>query len=556
VHSTKRARGRVARVVIGFVVALAATTFLTTPAGATGASCTYDTLPAPVTAVTPGAVIAIACTGLAPGQSVTINEESPLAAVVVPSSSWIFEASTGTGVTVAADLAGTISTSFAVPVTFTASDPAAACPPSQAQVNAGLTACTLTVRDAVSTTNVVTPARIAYTGQPTPQVTPAANIANGVSFVAGDVVTFTGSGFWGSFDGAAPTVSFGATAAAPLPASPVAISATTYVCTTDCNGAAGTLTPGGVLTGSVVVPSGLVSGTTPVSILQPNVTPFLGNGPFGSVAASTQVTILGAPQAFTSPVSGGVGTPVQVTGTGWDPQGPAPTLAFLTPSAPGGTTSQANALVDANGNLAGVLTVAGTELQGVNPIVVTQGARTAQAGYTVTDVTTLCVGVQCTNNQVLTQAIGQGDLEISEQSFNVALTPITLNGTAQHSSGQLNGVTVTDDRGTLVGWTLTGTLQGDFLNQSAVGIASNNVIPATNLTWTPNVALTAPGSGALAQVNAGPASPLSKTTGVTLCAAPVGGGGGSYVCGAVLDLLIPASVAAGTYTAVLNLTIT
>lgn len=546
---------RLAPVVAGVLVAAVTVMSAGSPAVAATA-CTYNAQPAPLTAVAPGMVVAVACSGLAPSQQVVINEESPLAFIVQPSTSAPFEQSTGTGVIATADGTGNLAASFTIPAAFVAADAFAACPPTQLQVNAGLASCSLTLRDSATSALLAPQAALVYAGQPTPTVAPTVTIVNGASFVAGDIVTFAGSGFWGAVDGTAPTVQFGSTVAAPSPQSPVAISPTTYVCATDCNGSGSTLAVGGAVSGSVVVPSGVGAGLATVSVLQTNETPFPGNGPLNTVSASTQATILGAPDAIASPNSGGPGTPVQVTGTGWDPQGPAPVMAFLTPATSGGTTDSAAAFVDANGNLAGVLTVTSAEANGVNPIVVTQGALTAQAAFTVSDITTTCVGTSCTNNQVLTQTIGQGDLTLAEQSFNVALGPITLNGTSQHSVGQLNAVTVTDDRGTLVGWTVTGTLEGDFVNQSAVGNTANNYIPAANLTWTPAVSLTFAGSGDLTQVTAGPVSPLSKTTGVTLCSAATGGGGGSYDCTAAVDLFVPASVAAGTYTAVLDVVIT
>ena len=46
----------------------------------------------------------------------------------------------------------------------------------------------------------------------------------------------------------------------------------------------------------------------------------------------------------------------------------------------------------------------------------------------------------------------------------VNLTDTTLNGHAQNTTGALNKVTVTDTRGTNVGWVLNGQLNGDFLN--------------------------------------------------------------------------------------------
>ena len=60
------------------------------------------------------------------------------------------------------------------------------------------------------------------------------------------------------------------------------------------------------------------------------------------------------------------------------------------------------------------------------------------------------------------------------------------NGQFDQSLGQLNTVTVQDDRGTLKGWTVTGQLTTDFENQGSIGPAVDNVIPADFLTWDPS----------------------------------------------------------------------
>jgi len=79
------------------------------------------------------------------------------------------------------------------------------------------------------------------------------------------------------------------------------------------------------------------------------------------------------------------------------------------------------------------------------------------------------------------------------------------NGQFDEALGQLNTVTVQDDRGTLTGWTVTGQLESNFNNQGFCGgtpvvcsgphgPAVDNVIPADFLTWNPGVALSTPGT--------------------------------------------------------------
>jgi hypothetical protein len=41
-----------------------------------------------------------------------------------------------------------------------------------------------------------------------------------------------------------------------------------------------------------------------------------------------------------------------------------------------------------------------------------------------------------------------------------------------------------------------------------------------------------------------------------LCEAPTGGGGGEFTCGAYLSLAVPPYVAAGTYTATMDIIVT
>lgn len=195
--------------------------------------------------------------------------------------------------------------------------------------------------------------------------------------------------------------------------------------------------------------------------------------------------------------------------------------------------------------------------------------------------------------------------------------PAVNNGQFDQSVGQLNTVTVQDDRGTLSGWTVTGQLESDFNRQGGnLGPAVDNVIPADFLTWSPNVALTTPGSlpgnnlntpacpdqspapvglpactgpsGTPAAGNATGGAPVNGTgvAGVTNDSVPAevfagapntlnnlsgsadvlsatnlslaggaAGGGGTFSCGANLLLAVPPYVAQGDYRSVLDITI-
>jgi hypothetical protein len=201
----------------------------------------------------------------------------------------------------------------------------------------------------------------------------------------------------------------------------------------------------------------------------------------------------------------------------------------------------------------------------------------------------------------------------------VTLSPVTLGLAAgqnqsqfDQANGMLNSLVVDDNRGTLGGWSVTGQLGGDFNNATPVGPALDNVIPADFLTWVPAVALAMPGTlpannantpgcpdqnpapaghpvcygpsglpsstGAAggAGVNGtgagvtGATEPAEVTAGIPavlhnpaggldeLCATATGshpGGGGGFVCSAQLSLAVPPYVAAGTYSATMNLVV-
>jgi hypothetical protein len=126
---------------------------------------------------------------------------------------------------------------------------------------------------------------------------------------------------------------------------------------------------------------------------------------------------------------------------------------------------------------------------------------------------------------------------------NPACSPAVNNGQFDQALGQLNTVTVQDDRGTLTGWTVTGQLETDFNNLAAHGPAKDNVIPADFLTWDPSVTLTTAGTLPGSNANASPGSPCESGTAIQAvlpgCVVgpsglpqPVGGGAGVNGTGA------------------------
>ena len=221
-------------------------------------------------------------------------------------------------------------------------------------------------------------------------------------------------------------------------------------------------------------------------------------------------------------------------------------------------------------------------------------------------------GGNCLTIETLSVPVTGSNISITDASQSVTLSGVTLGGEFQNSTGNLQTVNVNDSRGTLTGWTVTGQMEGDFTNLYPTGNVPDNWIPADFLTWAPWVGLSTPGnipadntntifcpgtgcvgpsglaaaagtptvvvggtlpaglngtgagtggvSSTPAEVYYGPTAVLNNyNTGgqaKVLCEAPTGGGGGEFTCGAYLSLAVPPYVAAGTYTATMDIIVT
>ena len=121
---------------------------------------------------TTGTPVTVNCTGLPGNTLLIVAQTSPLAGVISPSSAATSEADLTTGTAVTTSATGTLSVTITVTATggspgFSALDKKAVCPPTQAQVNAGLTNCVVTVADLATTTGLNF-GNIIYPTQPTP----------------------------------------------------------------------------------------------------------------------------------------------------------------------------------------------------------------------------------------------------------------------------------------------------------------------------------------------------------------------------------------------------
>ena len=395
-----------------------------------------------------------------------------------------------------------------------------------------------------------------------------------------------------------------------------------------CAVASGSSLPGwATLTGCTIsgtpALTDVTSSPTPFTI---NVTDttygFTNSGSFSIVVHSATLSLTATPS------SGVGGTVVSFSGLNW-PAGTV-TVAFTTACATCSGVDSVTATPDVSGDISGTITitaVSGTglgEAVGNNPLVATEGTSVASAPFTVNSATACSVPAAgaCTLNQIIGTTVYGTSLYASESSGTVTLSPITLglgtgtnNQMFQNATGALGVVTISDDRGSLAGWTVTGQMETNFMNATPSGNAIDNTIPADFLTWIPTLQLETPGmipadnantamcpsttgscqgpsglpaassdtnativGGTLpagfngtglgtggvsvvpAEVYVGATTVLNNkdTGGVAkvLCEAPAGGGGGGFLCGAGLSLAVPPYVAAGTYSATMDIVVT
>ena len=173
------------------------------------------------------------------------------------------------------------------------------------------------------------------------------------------------------------------------------------------------------------------------------------------------------------------------------------------------------------------------------------------AAFVPTDATAFKASNSAAVSYQITAAAGAitAPVEIIADVAPGAFTLVVASPTAQLAGGTVGGTangslptaTVTDLRGTNVGWDLTGQLE-DFT-------LGDDTIPNSNLSWTPSAAKTG-GSGA---VVAGAAADLGDAR--TLCSATQGSSAGTFTCDAGLSLNIPDNVPPGEYSATLTLTL-
>lgn len=291
--------------------------------------------------------------------------------------------------------------------------------------------------------------------------------------------------------------------------------------TVTVNGAAATTTlstnGSGNLTGGIVVPAGATVGLGSISIVEG-----------GNSATITPFTVLGARTATLVPTSGGPGQVVNVTGSNWNPSSAIQSAAKITnpngfcnvPDGPipgppcndpvgnfpvgpfivGGNTT-VNGSSSATGTININVTV--TDPASIN---VTTNEVPASIGNSVAAPFTVnkdrCIaqtgnvtgGGGCNTEQSVTVTVLAGNLTQrayptggNPNATTIALGSITTPLGLTAVPGNMNSITVSDNRGGDFGWSLNAVLT-DFTG------ALGNTIDNSNLTITPSCAISADGA--------------------------------------------------------------
>ena len=302
-----------------------------------------------------------------------------------------------------------------------------------------------------------------------------------------------------------------------------------------------------------------------------------------------------------SPTTASAPAQVTLSGTGFDPLGGTVSCDFTS----GTPASSSTLTLGHTGIVTGSIQLTSNDAVGLNPIVCSQTSHadlilTVTVTFTVTTLSDTCgpgTGPTCTVGQVVGTTVSGTDLTLNDvrnttpnatggvnpTNADVVFSMVTLGnqntdpacldpdatqicstGAFVAADGHLNSVVVDDNRGDLGGWTVTGQLASAF---EGPDVGDNHAIPADLLTWVPSVSTASTScvtldtakacgpSDVITQITAGPAHTLSTTTSAVLCQAAPGGGGGGTKCTAELLLAVPPYIAAGQYTATIDIVV-
>ncbi|TNC45335.1 hypothetical protein [Mumia zhuanghuii] len=290
----------------------------------------------------------------------------------------------------------------------------------------------------------------------------------------------------------------------------------------------------------------------------------------GGETSLTPITILGDVTVSTNVVGGGSGTVVTVTGSNWDPNQPVTVGGYKNgPPFPPPASSDAtiSTTADSAGNISASFTVndaatafigaSRTHAAGPPPVVLFGSKAFTFSGDTCTAKQGSAATGSCALLETVELTVVAGDLKMSKDAGKVLMSGVTLDGSDQTSTGDLQDVTVKDYRGGTLGWSLVGRFSG--LNGPAKPTGGNFTIAPSALTWTPTCAAQANSDDTVVAGAAG--SFADASTDLPLCAVATSGAGadgtsgGDAVADAGLSLEVGSSQAAGNYSGLLTLTL-
>jgi hypothetical protein len=267
--------------------------------------------------------------------------------------------------------------------------------------------------------------------------------------------------------------------------------------------------------------------------------------PLGVAFTASGAPADAAPAITTQPTATSVAVGGTASFTAAASGSPAPTVQWQLKPAGAPSWSNYPGATNATWNLS--VPAAGYDGSKVRAVFTNSGgtATTDEVLLTVTAAGT--PGGGGTDSQTITatvpEAAGEFSWTIDATSHAVTLSTAVSHGSYLQSTGDLKPVKVTDTRAGAPVWSVSGQV-GDF----------NNALSGKYLGWTPSVTTAGAGATAGAAVASGIDAGNGLKDSGTLGSATAGHAKGTGTLGAGLDLRVPSTTEAGTYTATLTLT--
>lgn len=191
--------------------------------------------------------------------------------------------------------------------------------------------------------------------------------------------------------------------------------------------------------------------------------------------------------------------------------------------------------------------------------------RYSNVSSVVVDIVGLFCFGPCSLTQTIIVDVDPDTLTMEQVGGQVQLDTVVLDGEPQTTTAAMQEIRVINERGGTAPWDITGQLTSDFKTDLTGPDCPASqpstwywlCVPGDNLGWEPLATVAhqqVPGDVAVAEAGATIDSGL-RSAAQKLCGAPATESGGTFDCGALVSLGVPASAGAGTYSATLTLTL-